>query len=67
VGEVEWQKKKKRGSERWQKIGQFRRQIVGSQAMSGRRRRRWNQRGEVVDVEVEVGRGWPWCCWRADE
>jgi len=55
--------KKKRGPERWQKIGQSRRQIARSQAMSGRRRRRQNQR-DVVDVEEEedkLGHGRP-CC-----
>jgi hypothetical protein len=57
-------RKKIRVWERWQKIGRFRRQIVGSQAMSGRRRGwRQNQR-EVVGVEEEeLGHGWPFC-WR---
>jgi hypothetical protein len=57
--------KRRRGSERWQKIGQCRRQSARSQAMSGRRRRR-NQREVVVDLEVEeedkkLGRGRPYC------
>jgi hypothetical protein len=60
--------KRRRGSERWQKIGQSRRQIARSQAMSGRRRRR-NQREVVVVVDLEVeedkklGRGRPYCLW----
>jgi hypothetical protein len=57
--------KRRRGSERWQKIGQSRRQIARSQAMSGRRRRQ-DQREVVVVVDLEVeedklGRGRPFC------
>jgi hypothetical protein len=62
--EAKFAMKRKRSWERWQKIGQFRRQIVGSQAMSGRRRR-WNRLEEVDEEgeeEEELGHGWPCCC-----
>ena len=61
--EAKFAMKRKRWWERWQKIGQFRRQIARSQAMSGLRRRR-NQREVVVEEEEddeELDRGRP--CW----
>ena len=67
VDEAKFAMKKMRVWERWQKIGQFRRQIVGSQAMSGRRRpRNWLEEvEEEEEEEEELGHGWPCCCWRS--